>query len=211
MRAIIFANGEMNRPDAVRSLLHSEDVLIAADGGARHAISLGLLPHVIIGDLDSLTADEITSFAHQGVQIHKFSPIKDETDLELAIHYALQAQYAPLLIVGALGGRFDQQMGNLSLLTSPPCLQADVRLDDGVTETFFITSCASVYGQPGDTVSLIPYGEPVDGVITTGLAYPLHSETLFANRTRGISNEMLTDRAEITITRGLLLCVHIRK
>ncbi|RLC95476.1 MAG: thiamine diphosphokinase, partial [Chloroflexi bacterium] len=59
MRAIIFANGEFPDPQTARDLLRSDDLIIAADGGTRHALAAGVIPHVVIGDLDSLSPADL--------------------------------------------------------------------------------------------------------------------------------------------------------
>jgi thiamine pyrophosphokinase len=129
----------------------------------------------------------------------------------LALAHAYKAGHQPIIIIGANGGRLDQELGNLSLLADPEYSGADLRLDDGLTEAFFITSKAIIQGKAGDTVSLIPWGNPVEGVSTDGLVYPLHKETLLPYRTRSLSNQMLAETAKVSLKRGLLLCVHIRK
>ncbi len=210
-RAIIFVNGELPDVGAARALLQPDDVLIATDGGARHALELGVIPSVIIGDLDSLSAAEVRVFTEMGVHILNYPRNKDETDLELALDHALKSGYRPICLVAALGGRLDQMIGNLSLLAAPECIEADVRMDDGITEAFCITSKATLYGQSGETVSLIPWGMPAEGVTTDGLVYPLNRATLLPYRTRGISNQMLSNSAKISVRRGVLLCVHHHK
>ncbi|HCK66028.1 MAG TPA: thiamine diphosphokinase, partial [Anaerolineae bacterium] len=60
----------------------------------------------------------------------------------------------------------------------------------------------------GDIVSLIPWGGNVEGVFTENLKWKLNNEILFFDKTRGISNEMISDVAKISITKGLLLVVH---
>jgi thiamine pyrophosphokinase len=210
-RALIFVNGELRDPGAARVLVQPDDVVIAADGGARHALELGVIPTAIIGDFDSLSEAEVRVFSDMGVHMLRFPTNKDDTDLELALNHAVRAGYCPIIIVGAFGGRLDQMLGNISLLSNQEFLGSDVRLDDGITEAFFITSKSSIYGKPGDTVSLIPWGNPVEGVSTDGMVYPLHNETLFPYRTRGISNQMLAETAKVSLKHGLLLCIHIRK
>ena len=209
--ALIFVNGELPDPGAARTIIQPDDVLIAADGGARHALKLGLIPSVIIGDLDSLSEAEVRVFNEMGVHILRYPQNKDETDLELALQHAMKSGYHPIGIVAALGGRLDQVIGNLSLLADPESIEAGVRVDDGLTEAFFITSKATVHGRVGDIVSLLPWGLPAEGVSTDGLVYPLTKETLLPYRTRGISNQMLADTTKITVKRGTLLCVHHRK
>lgn len=210
-RALIFVNGELRDPGATRALVRSEDVIIAADGGARHALALGVIPDAIIGDFDSLTKAELSVFSDMGVHLLRFPTAKDETDLELALAHAHKAGHSPIIIIGANGGRLDQILGNLSLLSAPEYRGSDLRLDDGLTEAFFITNKATLHGKAGDTVSLIPWGNPAEGVSTDGLVYPLNQETLFPYRTRSISNQMLSETAKISLKLGLLLCVHIRK
>lgn len=209
-RALIFVNGEYAQPALTRGVIRTGDVLIAADGGARQLAALGLLPSVIIGDLDSLSADEVDRFRSQGVEIRRYPPEKDETDLELALNYALGRGFEKILVVGALGGRLDQTLGNIGLLAQEICLEKDVRLDDGQCEVFFIRSQAEIEGKPGEAVSFVAWGNPVMGVSTCGLRYPLKGETLYPERTRSISNEMLEGTASLVLTGGLLLCIHTR-
>jgi thiamine pyrophosphokinase len=210
-KALIFANGDLSHPTLARSLVQPDDYIIAADGGARHALSIGITPAIIIGDLDSLTEAEVKIFSDQNVRILRFPPAKDETDLELALLHALHTGYNTVMIIAAFGGRLDQALGNIALLASPEAICADVRLDDGATEAFFVRDSALINGTPGDIVSLIPWGNLVEGVVTKNLVYPLNNETLFPYRTRSISNEMLAQTASVSIGNGLLLCVHLRK
>jgi thiamine pyrophosphokinase len=210
-RCIIFVNGELPNLGAARAMIQPDDVLIATDGGARHALALGVIPSAIIGDLDSLSEAEVRVFTEMGVHILGYPPNKDETDLELALNHALKAGYRPIYLVGGLGGRIDQLIGNLCLLSAPEAIDADVRMDDGLTEAFFITSKATIHGRQSETVSLIAWGVPAEGVTTDGLVYPLHRETLLPYRTRGISNQMISDTAKVSVRRGVLLCIHQHK
>lgn len=135
---------------------------------------------------------------------------KNETDLELALTHALAQGSTQILLVGGLGGRLDQTLGNLALLTDHRFSQLEARLDDGVEEAWFVRSNSVIQGQPGDIVSLLPWGGPVTGVSTEGLRWSLHNETLYPEKTRGISNEMLNRSGHVSIQSGLLLIVHRR-
>ncbi len=209
-RAVIFANGELEDLPALRALLEPGDTLVAADGGAGYLKAMGLLPSVLIGDLDSLDAGEIERLAQAGVHILRFPVDKNETDLELALRWALDAGFTRILISAALGGRLDQTLGNIFLLTQERLKDCDVRLDDGRVAVFVIRQSAALAGQPGDTLSLLPLGGPAEGVLTHGLRYPLKEETLYPEQTRGISNVFAGASASVSLTRGLLLCVHTR-
>ncbi len=207
-RAIIFANGRLPDLEPARRLIRPDDFLIAADGGTRHALALGLLPSIVIGDLDSLTPDDRRRLEGSGVEIRQYPRDKSETDLELALGTALEAGYRSILVLAALGGRLDQTLANLALLTDPSLAEVDVRLDDGIEEAFFVRKQADVQGCPGDTVSLLPWGSPAGGVTTEGLRWPLRGETLYPDKTRGVSNEMLAEIATISLKSGLLLVIH---
>ena len=118
-RAVIFANGLVPELESARRLIQPGDTLLAADGGTHHALALGLVPSVVIGDLDSLTVDDRQRTMEKGVHLLQYPADKNQTDLELALDYAIQQGFREILIIGALGGRLDQTLGNLSLLTDP--------------------------------------------------------------------------------------------
>jgi thiamine pyrophosphokinase len=209
-RAVLFANGTITDTTAAARLLQPDDFLIAADGGAHYALSFGRTPHILIGDLDSVTPTDRAAMVQAGTRVVAFPPEKDATDLELAIVWAIDQGYRELVIVGALGGRTDQALGNLALLALASEKGAQARVDDGREEALLILDHTSFNGAPGDMVSLIPWGAPVEGIVTVGLRYPLSDETLWPDRTRGISNSMTGTSAEISIQKGKLLCVHSR-
>lgn len=210
-RFVIFANGEM--PDAQRAvaMIQPGDMIVCADGGTHHALALGLIPHMIVGDLDSLGDEDRANIEARGVPVQRHSHDKNETDLELALLYTLEQKPAAVVIVGALGKRLDQALGNIAMLGSPALASLDIRLDDGLEEAFFCRARSVIEGRGGDIVSLIPWEGPVEGVTTSGLKWPLHSEMLYPDKTRGISNEMLDSNAAVTIASGLLLIIHRRQ
>lgn len=210
-RAFLFVNGAMKNSDAVRRIISPDDLLVAVDGGLRHLEMLGLQAHWVIGDLDSLTGSQIDRLGEEGIKITRFPIEKDETDLELALGLVLEQGYKKIVIVAAFGGRTDQMLGNLFLLTRADLSGCDVRLDDGLEEAFLVRREVEIHGCAGDLVSLLPLGQPAEGVTTRGLQYPLHSETLRPDRTRGISNVLVEDSAGIIVETGQLLCIHVRQ
>lgn len=210
-RITIFANGELPDLEKARRLLRSDDYIICADGGTRHSLALGLTPNLVIGDMDSIETDQWRGLEKAGVSIELFPGDKNETDLELAIHRALELEPKEIIILGALGGRLDQTLGNIALLNVSLHASRSIRIDDGVEEIFFCRDHAQIHGKSEDIVSLIPWGSPVYGVQTENLKWPLQKETLHPDRTRGISNEMTGEVAMIKISSGLLLVVHTRK
>ncbi len=216
-RFVIFANGEIPNPDTVRALLREGDYLLAADGGANHLFKMGILPEMVVGDLDSIDEDVLYELTTAEVEIVQYSENKDETDLELALRTAVEMGATSMLIVGALGGRLDQTLASLSLLSDPTLGHYQIRLDDGEQEAFFCRASTAkreqveIRGRSGDTVSLIPWGGIVEGVTTKGLEWALFSEPLYPEKTRGISNVLVDEKASVEIGSGLLLVVHRRQ
>ena len=210
-RIVIFANGELPDPHKICELLRPDDFIMCADGGTRHALALNLTPSLVIGDMDSIQKEQWQRLEKAGVEIEIFPRDKNETDLELAINRAIELAPRKIMIVAALGGRLDQTFGNIALLTDPRLSTLEVWLDDGVEEIFFCRNQVQIQGGSGDIVSLIPWGNPVHGVQTQGLKWPLHQETLYPEKTRGISNEMLGEKASLNISSGILLVIHRRQ
>ncbi len=208
--AFLFANGSLPDLEPARRLIDPSALLIAADGGTRHALALGLTPSVILGDLDSLPADMSPRLEAAGVRFLRYPADKDETDLELALEFALRQGCTRITVLSPLRGRLDRTLANLALLTDPRLEALDVRLDDGLEEAFFVRCGAEIHGQPGDLVSLLPWGGPVTGIRTDGLRWPLVGESLSPHKTRGISNEMTAASARVEIESGLLLLIHRR-
>jgi thiamine pyrophosphokinase len=163
---------------------------------------------LIIGDLDSADPKEVNRFRSQGVEVRRFPAHKDETDLELALEAILEMGVSTIWIAAALGNRIDQTLGNIFLLAQTQLSSLDIRLLDGRREVFLIRDHVTINGLPGQTVSLLPLLGPVKGVTTSQLAYPLNHEILYPYHTRGISNEMLSERGSVSIKEGVLLCIH---
>jgi thiamine pyrophosphokinase len=207
-RAVLFANGELKHAEWLQRFLRSDDLLIAVDGGLTHLAALGLTPALLIGDLDSVTPAQVERVQAAGAEVRRYPPAKDETDLELALLAALELGFREIVIVAALGGRLDQTLGNLSLLLLPELAGCSVRCEDGAEEVFVIRDEAMIHGQPGEIVSLLPLWGEVRGVITHELQYPLKFETLYPERSRGISNVMTATSATIRVSAGTLLCIH---
>jgi thiamine pyrophosphokinase len=207
-RVVLFANGNFPAPDRLLSKLTKNDFLIAVDGGLNHLTTHNLTPNLIIGDLDSTQPDDLLKYQSKGVEVRKYPVEKDETDLELALEYAIKRNPKSIWVVAALGDRLDMTLANVYLLTHPQFRAVDLRLIDGLMEVFLISEQAALDGNPEDRVSLIPLTKRVTGITTKGLYYPLHQETLYRDQTRGISNRMSSPSASVAIQKGLLLCIH---
>ncbi len=216
MRIIIFANGVIAHPEVEAARwIRAGDLVIAANGGTAHALAAGILPDHVIGDQDSLTEAQRSRLAD--VTFHAHPPAKDETDLELALLWAAevartQSPKAAIIILGALGGRPDQTLANLLLLSLSALRGLDARIADGPWTCRLARGGESLcfHGAPGDTLSLIPLGGAAHGITTEGLEFPLNGETLDFGPARGVSNAFTGEVATISVVEGLLWCFHER-
>jgi len=207
-RAVIFANGEMSDPAVIRSLLRPDDWIIAADGGVRHALACGRPPHLVIGDMDSIPPAIRAELETQETEFLASPAAKDETDLELALLHAAAEGATDILVAGALGGRLDQTLANVQLLARPEIAPLHVQLVDGRLTATLIHQEATIHGQAGDRISLIPLGGDAQDVHASGLAWPLVGETLHFGEARGVSNVMTGEIAQIQLAGGWLICIH---
>ena len=211
MKAIIIANGQIHDSDFYRGLVAPTDLVICADGGASNAVALGLQPQVVVGDLDSLDGDLQARLESEGCQFIAHPARKDETDLELALYYAIEHGADEILVLGALGGRIDQTLANVLLLALPELRSVKAKILDGGQEVFLIRDEALIEGQMGDTLSLLPLTEEVTGIHTEGLEYPLENGALYLGPAQGISNVLTAPQARVRIGQGLLLAVIIHQ
>jgi thiamine pyrophosphokinase len=178
--------------------------------------SLGLIPSLVIGDLDSMQKNDVQQLQDADVELLRFPSEKNETDLELALLEVAARGYHNILIVAGLGGRLDQTLGNLALLKSPAFVNCRIKMDDGCVEVWNLNGSnypegLQILGEKGEVVSLLANGSHVKGIITQGLKYPLAGEDLLPYQTRGISNEMLGTIARVSLSEGELIAIHTRQ
>lgn len=210
-QALIFVNGEVADGQMVRRTLSACDspYVVAADGGVRVADYYELPVHCVVGDMDSITPERLDQLRESGSEIITHPPEKDFTDLELALTHVAESGYSWLRIIGGLGGRVDQTLANIYLLALPELMNCDVRLvADNQSIQLLSPGKHTLQGHKDDTISLIPVGGDVDGIVTEGLYYPLKREALYFGPARGVSNVMTSDTASLSFDTGQLLIIH---
>jgi thiamine pyrophosphokinase len=186
-------------------------LLICCDSGARHLSAAGIIPDVLLGDMDSIDAALIAEYRRLGVTIVELPPDKDFTDTALALDYALGLKPQQVDIWGALGGRFDHALANVLLLLKGKDAGVRVRLLDEYSEMFIAGETAQFEDAAGCLVSLIALSPAVQGVTLAGFQYPLADETLSMSESRGISNIINEPVATIQVGKGNLLVMRYWK
>lgn len=201
--ALIFLHGDLTCISHIPPHVKAAELIIAADGGAEYAIACGLTPHVVIGDMDSISPSTMEQLNNKTI-VKVYPREKDYTDAELAIQYALKQKSDTLYIAGYLGRRIDHMMASLLYLSTLP---VQIALLEGTQEITFIKEKTILSGQKGEEISLIPLSEDCRNISTEGLEYALDKETLPYGATRGVSNVMKGEKATISLSAGTLLCI----
>ncbi|HET6950586.1 MAG TPA: thiamine diphosphokinase, partial [Acidimicrobiales bacterium] len=189
--------------------LGADTRVVAADSGLEGARRLGLDVDVVVGDMDSVDPDVLGAAVAAGVPVERHPEAKDATDLDLALDVALARRPRPgrLVVVTGPGDRFDHALAVALALASPRYRDVAVEAWIGPAHLWVVRTTATLRGEPGALVSLLPALGPVSGVTTTGLLYPLTGEDLAAGTTRGVSNEMAGVEATVSVGSGVLLAV----
>lgn len=202
MRAVVVAHGEVDPADAAH--LRAADLIVAADGGTAHLERWGVAPHLVVGDLDSLSAEARARLA--GLPVERHPAAKEKSDTELAVDRAVAAGADEIVLLGALGGpRADHALANTLLLAC----DARLRIVRGALAMRVVRGGgrAAIDRPAGETVTLLAVGGDAAGVTTEGLRYPLRSETLRLGSSRGVSNEVASRPAAVSVGSGALLVI----
>jgi len=206
-RAIIFYNGDLADLTQAKKYIHPGDFIICADGGVRHAFTLGLQPNIVIGDFDSSSENLQQQITDQSIKTIKYKTDKDETDSELAINYAIEQGYETIIVFGLLGTRLDHLLTNIFYLANK---NADIMIIEGKQEIRVTQKALVINGSVGDLVSLLPLLGDVKNVSTEGLQYKLTGADLRFGYSFGLSDVMTEESAKISFEKGTLLVIHER-
>lgn len=198
--AVIIANGEFSATTSQLERIRRTELLIAVDGGIEPCIRSKLLPHLLVGDFDSVTPKSLAFYAD--VPRMTLAHDKNESDLEVALEKALELTEGPIAVYGATGGRTDHLLYNLYLLSRYP---GRVTFESASERLFCISDRHTLLSHPGQILSLLPLNGPVQGITTRGLQWELN-EAVFDNKWMSLSNVCLTNEVEISIRQGDLLC-----
>jgi thiamine pyrophosphokinase len=205
MKALLIANGQcsLTLPDPAHF-----DCVIAVDGGGNYADLAGIIPHVVIGDGDSLAPLVQQKWQDQGVPFHLFPKDKDQTDFEIALVWAKENGMTEGVIYGALGGRIDQSMANMALLADDQFSACQLTFIHHKTHLCCVRSEITLHNAIGDTLSLLSAGAELPYVTIRGCQYALESAPL-RGITHGMSNIITESDAQVIVHAGKLFVFHL--
>ena len=211
--AVVFVGGYAPHTRAMDAVLE-HSLLIAADSGWEHALASGRTPHILIGDMDSISPAHLAQADAADTEVIRHPAAKDHTDTELALLEAVHRGATEITLIAGGGDRPDHVFAMLHSLTAPQLQH--VRINGYLGATRFVlcraaeptattadTSATDLHTAPGDTVSLLPINGDAK-VSTHHLQWELDHSTLHGHASRGVSN-IATGPARVTVHVGTVL------
>jgi thiamine pyrophosphokinase len=199
--ALIVANAPWRWEEWAVRLVREAEVVLAADGGANHLARLGVRPHAVVGDLDSVDT-AVRRWIGEDRVVPR--PDQDFTDLHKALAYAFDECGATrVTILAATGGRLDHALDNLGQLVrwSP---RGEVEIAEPGCRIVAVAGRRELETTPGQLLSIVPWGH-CEAVTTTGLRWALRGEPFDLAERTGVSNRADGERATVEVRGGALL------
>ena len=209
MKTAIIGSGVICDYNLIAEEIKTCDFIICADGGIRHLDEMNIAPDVVIGDFDSCKFDYIKNLPIiKDSKIIKHNPVKDDTDMQLCIDYALENGADYIVMFASLGGRIDHELSNIFHLEYINNKGVAGMVFSEKNRIYLTTSSMTLKKIPDFKMSVISLAEKSEGVSLLGVYYPLDNATLVRGSSLGISNEIVDPQAEITVKKGALLVFH---
>ena len=200
--AYVFLNGVMDSENLFyKEILKDKKNIFCADGGLKYALSVGVVPLEIWGDLDSVDKSLVEKAEKMGSRVIEFDSRKDFTDGELIISEMEKRGFEKIVVLGGLGGRTDHLLTNLNLLFK---FKNVVFLSEK-EKIFKVENKMKIENEEGKTISFIPMSDIVEEITLTGFEYPLNKYTVKRGESICTSNIVRKSCAVIEFKEGKLL------
>ena len=205
MKCVIIANGDLEYTARIKGIIKNSPMIVCADGGARHLRTLNILPHIMIGDFDSIDPGDKQFFEKKQIKTLVFPSRKEQTDAELAVDWAIENKATDITLLGVTGTRLDHTLANIFLLKKLARYQVPARIINEKNELHMVMDFIEISGRPGDVLSILPITKQVTGITLKGLEYPLVNATLEMGSSLGISNYFKRTMASVSVKKGILI------
>ena len=209
-RCVIVAAGEIHNYERAKSFLREDDFFIFCDAGLSHAGGLGVKPYVVVGDFDSCEPGDLEWWKER-CEIIQLPREKDDTDTMFAVKLAVERGYCDFVLLGAMGGRFDHALGNISILLYLNGLGKKAVLIDDYSLMQIVGKEPLLIEDSCSYFSVLTVAGNVSGVNIKNAKYPLENARLTPDFQLGISNEVLPGKvAEVSVESGRVLVVVVK-
>ncbi len=106
MRGLLFTGGVQPDMRAAAGLFEPYSFVVAADSGLCGAEAAGIVPDIIVGDMDSVPdTSMLAKYPAEKIQI--WPKDKDYTDTEIALQWMAKKHVDEVVLIGGSGGRMD--------------------------------------------------------------------------------------------------------
>jgi thiamine pyrophosphokinase len=207
----ILAGGPVELLPNLNEYKQENEVWVGVDRGVFTLINKNITPQIAFGDFDSVTKQELMIIEENVENMKIYKPEKNETDMELALNWAIEQRPDLIRVFGASGGRLDHFLANVQLLVKP-------LMEDNNVKIFLIDkqNIISLKG-PGSYkikmrsdkkyISFVPLTLSVKGLTLEGFKYPLKNRHISIGSTLCISNELVSDNGTFSFSEGILLVI----
>jgi thiamine pyrophosphokinase len=209
VRAAVFLNGAADPPELLRAAAGRAALVVAADGGARHALDAGIVPDLVVGDMDSLGEAGAREAEGRGAVLERHPAQKDKMDGHLAVMAVRERGATEVDLLCATGGQLGALFAVPHILLAAERMGVRAAMVAAWGRAFVLESGnRTVTGRPRDSVSVFPLIGPAVGVTLEGFAYPLADARLEIGDTLGFHNELIGSTARVSVQEGALLVIH---
>lgn len=201
-KCIVFSGGEIKNYNNLK-IDKGGAYVICADAGYKHAVNLGIVPDLLIGDFDTLE-----HVPENVCEVIRLIPEKDDTDTMAAVRQGILRGCTDFTLYGALGGRLDHTFANLQVLSfiKSQGFNAQIISDNEII-TLIENESINITKKNGYTLSLFCFGDECTGVTEKGVKYPLDNATLCGSYPLGVCNEITDVSADISVKCGKILII----
>jgi thiamine pyrophosphokinase len=201
-RGLLVIGGDAPSPQTLARCAREADIVIAADSGYDACRAAGVVPDLVVGDMDSLSDRRLLAELPAS-RVREFPRDKDETDTEIGVRLLREKGCGPVTIAGGGGGRLDHLLGVVALFERD---QPPSRWLTTAEEIVLVEGAAEIGECAGATISVFPLGDGAGDMRSEGLYWPLDGLS-FGRGTAGISNRATSDIVRIFVGRGRLLVI----
>jgi len=181
------------------------DYVICADGGLEKVEELEVTPNIIIGDLDSVDKLVLKKYLDIGVELIKYPSEKNYTDMELSIEHAVEKGYKDIVLVGATGTRLDHTIANIMLIERYYKKGIYIKIIDNNNCIQIVDKNLEIANKKDYFVSIVPVTDSIKVISLLGFKYPLNNVNVNRGSTLCISNQIMNNKGNIEIDKGVAL------
>ena len=212
MKTLIITGGKINKNFIKKHLKTNKyDIIIAVDKGLEALNKLKVKPTYIVGDFDSVENKVLKKYERLNIKIKRLVPEKDLTDTQSALELAIELGAIEIIMIGAIGTRIDHTLANIHIMKEAIKRNINIKIINENNEIKIIDKSIKIKKDDNyKYISIIPLTTKVTGITIKGMKYKLENYTLEIGNSLGISNEQISEEAEINITDGILIIIKSR-